>query len=383
MRCERSAKHSTRPGRSARETPSSSSIPASAEATNAKAAMAIYSKASSATTIHRRRRQGDAEQQGICQPPHGKRLPSGRCCRLAHQLVAKFGPRAFISRSDHCPDRRRSPIGMAGSKWRIGIVFETQLDCLRDRFTGDLGHDTKAKVDPRRNPARGDHVPVFDHAAPLMCRANERQQLRKGPVGRCTAPSEEPSNAENEGAGAYRRHVLRPSRLPSDEFNCFAVAHRLYDTGAAAGHTDQVEVRTSLERVRGHQSESAVAWHWSCRFCHDVHRRLWQARQHLLRTRKVELRQVREDDKADVVERHAWTPLVLKRDRNSLGDAAIVRANARSIRRSEPKPQATAMVSTPSSVSSSLRRARSMRKRSTKSAGLMAKTARNKRLSER
>ena len=60
-----------------------------------------------------------------------------------------------------------------------------------------------------------------------------------------------------------------------------------------------------------------------------------------------------------------------------------MRENARSIRRSDPKPHATAIVSTLSLVSSNLRRARSMRTRSTKSAGLMFKPARNKRLSER
>jgi hypothetical protein len=61
----------------------------------------------------------------------------------------------------------------------------------------------------------------------------------------------------------------------------------------------------------------------------------------------------------------------------------MVRANARSMRRSDPNPQATEMVSTLSSVSSNRRRARSVRTRSTKSAGLMFKPARNKRLSDR
>src|SRR5204863_4212637 len=98
--------------------------------------------------------------------------------------------------------------------------------------------------------------------------------------------------------------------------------------------------------------------HRSCRFCHDVHRGIRQARQYLLRAGEVELRQVGEDDKADVEKRHVWAPLVLKRDRNSVGDAAIVRANARSMRRSEPNPQAIAMLSTFSFLSTNLRQAR-------------------------
>src|SRR5215472_10040892 len=114
-----------------------------------------------------------------------------------------------------------------------------------------------------------------------------------------------------------------------------------------------------------------------------MHRRLGQPRKDLLGTREVQLGQVRENDEADVEERHALAPFALNRVRNSVGEAAMVRANARSMRRSEPKPQTTAMVSTLSSVSSNLRRARSVRTRSTKSAGLMFKSARNKRLSER
>src|SRR5262249_21565668 len=114
-----------------------------------------------------------------------------------------------------------------------------------------------------------------------------------------------------------------------------------------------------------------------------MHCRLRQPRQDLLRTGEVELCQVRENDKADIEERHALAPFVLKRERNSVGEAAIVGANALSMRRSDPNPQARAMVFTLSSVSSNLRRARSVRTRSTKSAGLMFKPARNNRLSER
>jgi hypothetical protein len=36
---------------------------------------------------------------------------------------------------------------MAGSKWRLGIIFETQLDSLSDRLASDLCHYAEAKVD--------------------------------------------------------------------------------------------------------------------------------------------------------------------------------------------------------------------------------------------
>src|SRR4051794_7844022 len=112
-------------------------------------------------------------------------------------------------------------------------------------------------------------------------------------------------------------------------------------------------------------------------------RRLRQPREHLQRTGEVELGQLGEYDKADIEERHFLSPLVLKRARNSAGDTPIIRAKARSMRRKDPNPELKATVSTLSAVSSSLRRARSMRTRSTKSAGLTFKLDRNSRLSER
>jgi hypothetical protein len=54
---------------------------------------------------------------------------------------------------------------MAGSKWRIGIVFHIQLDSLSDRLSCDLGYNAKAKIDPRCDAARGDEVSVLDDTA--------------------------------------------------------------------------------------------------------------------------------------------------------------------------------------------------------------------------
>ena len=73
---------------------------------------------------------------------------------------------------------------MAGGKWRIRIVFETELDRLSDLSAGNLGGDVETKVDSRCDATGGDHVPVFDHAAFLVRGANERQQLGIGPVRR-------------------------------------------------------------------------------------------------------------------------------------------------------------------------------------------------------
>ena len=73
----------------------------------------------------------------------------------------------------------------------------------------------------------------------------------------------------------------------------------------------------------------------------------------------------------------------LKRARNSVGEVPTARAKARSIRRREPNPLFRATRSILSPVSSNQRRARSIRTRSTKSAGLTLRLPRKRRLSER
>ena len=136
---------------------------------------------------------------------------------------------------------------MTGGEWRIGIVFEAQLDRLSDRFSRDLGYDPEAKVDPGCNTTRRDDISVPDHTAFFMRCADERQQLGKGPVSRRAPTLEEPGDAENEGSSAHGGHEFSRTRLPSDEFDRLAVGHRLDHAGTAARHTDQIEARASME----------------------------------------------------------------------------------------------------------------------------------------
>ena len=66
---------------------------------------------------------------------------------------------------------------MAGTKWRIRIVLDTQLDCLSHYIAGNLGHHTEAKVDSRRDAARRDHIAIFDDAGLFMRGAVRRQSF--------------------------------------------------------------------------------------------------------------------------------------------------------------------------------------------------------------
>src|SRR5204862_7904642 len=81
---------------------------------------------------------------------------SSRWGRYPHEPGAEFRPRTLVSRCNHGPDRLRSPIGVAGGKWRIRIVFETELDRLGNISAGNLGGDVETKVDSRCDAAGGD-----------------------------------------------------------------------------------------------------------------------------------------------------------------------------------------------------------------------------------
>src|SRR5439155_6562283 len=116
---------------------------------------------------------------------------------------------------------------MTGSKWRIGIVLKAQLDTLSYHLTRDIGHHPKAKVDTGCDAARRDQVSIFHDASLLVCGANQRQQLDKGPVCSRAAPLEQSSNTENEGPGTHRGHIPRRARLPLNEFYRLPIVHRL------------------------------------------------------------------------------------------------------------------------------------------------------------
>ena len=167
-----------------------------------------------------------AEQQGQLMLHRARDLLMRQRTQLINALrahLAEFGakirPRLFVTQRQRRHDRFRRSIGMAGSKWRIGIVLETQLDTLRHRVTGEIGHHSQAKIDTGCNTARRNQVTVLHDTLLFVCRANQRQQLRKRPVRGCAATSKQSGGTQNEGAGANRGHVLRFARLPLHECN--------------------------------------------------------------------------------------------------------------------------------------------------------------------
>ena len=135
-------------------------------------------------------------------------------------------------------------------------------------------------------------------------RADQRQQIGKRPMGCRPPPFEQPGDAQNKGARTDRRDIFRGICLAADELDGFAVLDRLRDTVSATRHADQVERGTVRKCVRRHQSETAIAGHRRVRFRDDVDRRVRHAREHLQRSREIELREIGENNKADIEERH-------------------------------------------------------------------------------
>jgi hypothetical protein len=94
---------------------------------------------------------------------------------MSGDTVAKCHSSPFITGENRGFDSLGCASGVAGTKWRIRIVLDTQLDCLSHRPAGNLGHHTKAKVDPRRYAARRDHITIFNDAGLFMSGADQGQ----------------------------------------------------------------------------------------------------------------------------------------------------------------------------------------------------------------
>src|SRR5215472_11456405 len=225
---------------------------------------------------------------------------------------------------------------MPAAERRRRIVLDPELNGLCGLLACDLRDHAQAKIDTRRHSARRDNVAILDDPRLLVCRPDRRQEFREGPVRSRPAPAQYPRGAEYEGAGTHRRDVFRLACLAADELDRLLIADGGDDAEPSAGHADQIERRAVGKGVRRYEAEPAVARYRFARFGDDVDSRLRKQRQHLQRSGEIELRQIRKNDESDLEGRHAWSPLVLKRERNSVGEAAIVRANTRSLLRSDP-----------------------------------------------
>ena len=63
---------------------------------------------------------------------------------------------------------------MSGVERRRRVVFHAELDSPGGCLACDFGHDTKPKVDTRRDPTRSDHITVLDDSCLLVRGADER-----------------------------------------------------------------------------------------------------------------------------------------------------------------------------------------------------------------
>ena len=106
---------------------------------------------------------------------------------------------AFISRS---LDRLRRHARRAGIEWRMRIVFEGELNGLRDIGPGNLRHQGERKIDPRCNATAGESVPVANNAFFHRNRAHAWQQMVIRPMRRRLLPPQKARGAEDERSRA-------------------------------------------------------------------------------------------------------------------------------------------------------------------------------------
>src|SRR5262245_13384231 len=193
---------------------------------------------------------------------------------------------------------------MTRIKWWRGIIFYAELNSSSRRLTCDLRDDAKPEVDTRRHTTPSNHIAIFHDSGLFMGGSDERQKISICPVRGSPSSLKQSGHTQNEGTGAHRRDVLCSSRLLTDEFDGRTIIDNAGHAFASPRYANQVERRTALERMGRHETESAIARDGRHCFRDNVGRRLRKPREHLKRTREIQLRQTWEDDKANVEKRH-------------------------------------------------------------------------------
>jgi hypothetical protein len=125
---------------------------------------------------------------------------------------------AVISRTDSSTSSSTAAGAVSGVtvEGRLRCVNHVELDGLCSFIATQLGCESQGSVDSRRDPRRKDPVPVDDHPFFHRDRAEERQQMKRSPVGRRAASLEQAGCTAEQGTGAYGEDAARFRRLPTD-----------------------------------------------------------------------------------------------------------------------------------------------------------------------
>ncbi len=133
------------------------------------------------------------------------------------QLAAEGCQPLLVEGAEPVAHGRRRGVGAAGGERRGGIVLDRKLDALRDLGARHLRRNGEREVDARRDAAAREYVAVAHDAGLLVLGADQRQQAGVGPVSGGAAALEKAGDAQHEGAGAHRGHVLRLRALAAHE----------------------------------------------------------------------------------------------------------------------------------------------------------------------
>src|SRR5438093_216691 len=109
-------------------------------------------------------------------------------------------PRA-LAQGGH--DVRRRRLGRAGVEGRLRVVFDPELDALRELVAGDARGQNQAHVAARRDAGGGDDLALDDPALEGRLGAEPGELLVRGPVRGRRQPAQDPGRTDQQRAGAH------------------------------------------------------------------------------------------------------------------------------------------------------------------------------------
>ena len=117
-------------------------------------------------------------------------------------------------------------LGRAAVEGRLWRIHHLKLDGLCGVVAAQLGREAQGTVDAGRDAGGEDPGAVDDHPLVDGDRTKERQQVKRRPVRRRSAPLEQACRAAEQGARAHRENAARACRLLPDPVQHFGVLHQ-------------------------------------------------------------------------------------------------------------------------------------------------------------
>ena len=138
---------------------------------------------------------------------------------------------------------------------RLRLIFQHQLQVLRDVFAAEFGCDLETEIDTGGDAAAGNAVAVDHDALVDRNRPEGSKLIAHQPMAGRLVSVDQPCGAEDQAAGANRRDVPRRSTLVANERNHLVIVHG-GDLPRTAADAEHIQIRTVGE-CRGRQQRQA------------------------------------------------------------------------------------------------------------------------------